>query len=316
MSTEILFALMASVFGAAASVLQRNAARPAPRSFRFSWRLVAFLVHRRAFFLGVICMLAGFGFQLTALHLGPLALVQPVIASELLFVFAFLALHERGRVRAKDWAAAVGMALALGGLLYIADPTGGAPAVKAPAVWVLAAAASAAAALTAIAGSRVSLRGHAPPTPGRRAALLGVAAAIVWGFVAAVVKELGYFAGFGVGAVLADWSPYVLVVVGATGLFLVSNAFQAGPLAASQPSLTLVEPLVSAVLGVLMFHEHVHHAAGDLAAEGVLLTVMVVSVLFLVRSPVVAVDVRAGPLGPRATAMAEGGSGAEVADEG
>ncbi len=90
---------------------------------------------------------------------------------------------------------------------------------------------------------------------------------MVWGFVAAVVKELGYDAGRGASAVFAHWSPYVLVAVGATGLFLVSNAFQAGPLAASQPSLTIVEPIVSAALGVLMFHERMHHTPSELAAE-------------------------------------------------
>lgn len=306
MPIEIVFALAASAFGATASVLQRHAARPAPGRLRFSWRLVAFLMHRPAFFLGILCMLAGFGFQLTALHFGALALVQPVIASELLFVFAFLALHERGRVRARDWAAAGGMAVSLGGLLYVADPTGGVASVGDTSLWLMAAAATTCGALAAIGLAHVSVRGGGP-TPVRRAALLGVAASIVWGFVAAVVKELGYFAGQGVSAVFTDWSPYVLVLTGAIGLFLVTNAFQAGPLAAIQPSLTIAEPLVSAALGVLLFREHVRHTPADLVAEAVLFALMVVSVVLLARSPVVDVDVRAGPAGPRATAVAEGG---------
>lgn len=268
MTIQILFALAASVFGASASVLQRHAARPAPGTLRFSWRLVAFLVHRPAFFLGILCMLAGFGFQLTALHFGALALVQPVIASELLFVFAFLAVHERGRVRGRDWAAAGGMAVSLGGLLYVADPTGGVSTVGNSTEWAVAGGVAACGALVAIGLSHVSFRAGAGPSPARRAALLGAGAAIVWGFVAAVVKELGYFAGHGAGAVFSDWSPYVLVAVGATGLFLVTNAFQAGPLAASQPSLTIVEPMVSATLGVLLFHEHMQHAAADVGRRG------------------------------------------------
>jgi drug/metabolite transporter (DMT)-like permease len=306
MTLEIVFALAASFFGAAASVLQRNAARPAPGRLRFSWRLIAFLLHRPAFFLGIVCMLAGFGFQLTALHFGPLALVQPVIASELLFVFAFLALHERGRVRGRDWAGAGGMAASLGGILYVADPRGGVPTVGDGTWWLIAAGATASGAVTAIGLAHVSFRGRAA-TPVRRAALLGLAASIVWGFVAAVVKELGYFAGQGAAAVFTHWVPYVLVAVGAAGLFLVANAFQAGPLAAIQPSLTIAEPLVSTVLGVLLFREHLRHGPGDVVAEAGLLAVMVVSVVVLARSPVVAVDVRAGPAGPRASAVAQGG---------
>lgn len=307
MTLQILLALASSVCGASASVLQRNAARPAPGRLRFSWRLVAFLFHRPAFFLGVVCMLAGFGFQLTALHFGALALVQPVIASELLFVFAFLAVHERGRVRGRDWLAASGMAASLGGLLYVAAPSGGTPTAGGSALWLLAAGATAAGVLATVGLARLRGAEGRAATPVRRAALLGVAAAFVWGFLSAVVKQLSYFAGHGVAAVFSDWSPYVLVVVGAAGLFLVTNAFQAGPLAASQPGLTIAQPFVSACLGALMFHEHLHHRAAALAVETGLLAVLVVSVVLLARSPVVAADVRAGPVRPRATAVAEGG---------
>lgn len=298
MTIEILCALAASVFGASASVLQRRAARPAPGALRFSWRLVAFLVHRPSFFLGILCMLGAFGFQLAALHFGPLALVQPVIASELLFVFAFLALHERGKVRWCDWLAACGMAASLAGLLYVADPSGGAAEVGGSASWLAAAAAVAACVVVGIGLSRRSFRRDGPPTPAHRAALLGVSAAVVWGFVAAVVKQLGYFAGHGVSAVFADWSPYVLVAVGALGLFLVSNAFHAGPLAASQPGLTVVEPLVAALLGVLLFGEHVRHRPAELVLEAALVVVLAASVVSLARSPVVAADVRSGPSAP------------------
>ena len=35
-------------------------------------------------------MLLGFVFQVSALHFGPLALVQPILALELLFVFGYM----------------------------------------------------------------------------------------------------------------------------------------------------------------------------------------------------------------------------------
>jgi drug/metabolite transporter (DMT)-like permease len=289
MAIEVVLALAASVLTASASILQRAAAAPAPGELRFSWRLIAFLLHRPNWFLGIVCMIGAFCFQLAALRSGELALVQPVIASELLFVFGYLALRRRGTVRWPDWVAAIGMATSLGGLLYVADPVGGSSTGPGLWLWLLAALCVASAAGAVVALSRMRSR-NGPPSPGRRAALLGVSAGMVWGFVAAIVKEVSHFTGQGWSGVFTSWSPYALAAAGAVGLFLASNAFQAGPLAASQPGLTVVEPLVAAMLGVTLFGEDIHHGAWHLATEGLLLAVLVGSVVLLSRSAVVAID--------------------------
>ena len=79
-----------------------------------------------------------------------------------------------------------------------------------------------------------------------------MAAATAFGFVAAVVKELSVHLPQGPAGVFANWSPYVLLLSGAAAFFLASNAFQAGSLAASQPGLTIVDPLVASTLGVVL----------------------------------------------------------------
>jgi hypothetical protein len=70
-------------------------------------------------------------------------------------------------------------------------------------------------------------------------------------------------------------------------MFLASNAFQAGSLAASQPGLTIVDPLVAAALGVLLFGERLHHNPLDLLGEIVAVSLVVGSVVMLSRSPLV-----------------------------
>lgn len=317
MAIEVVLALAASVLTATASILQRAAAAPAPGELRFSWRLIAFLLHRPNWFLGIVCMIGAFCFQLAALRSGELALVQPVIASELLLVFGYLALRRRGAVRWPDWMAACGMAVSLGGLLYVADPTGGSSTGPGPGVWLLAALCTASAAAAAGALSRVRTHGGSAPSSGRRAALLGVSAGVAWGFVAAIVKEVGFYAGQGWSGVFTSWSPYALAAAGAAGLFLASNAFQAGPLAASQPGLTVMEPLVASLLGVTLFGEDIHHSAWHLATESVLFAVLIGSVVLLSRSAVVAIDEPAIPAQPERTASAvrstsEGTTGAST----
>ncbi len=302
MTIEIPLALAASLFTASASIMLRAAAAPAPGELRFSWRLVTFLLHRRLWFFGVLSMTGGFLLQVAALRFGELAVVQPVIASELLFVFAYLAVRRRARVRGRDWIAAAGMAASLGGFLFVADPSGGSATNAHLPDWLEAAGAAAIAAGLASGFSLVRGRGGRPPTVARKAAFLAISAGITWGFVAAVVKELSGHLSDGPAAVFGNWSPYVLVVSGAVGMFLVSNAFQAGPLAASQPGLTIVEPVVASLLGVTLFGEHIRHGVAELCAESVLVVVLVGSVLLLSRSPIVVADDSDRPRALRAKA--------------
>lgn len=290
MTIEIPLALAAGLFTAGASILLRAAAAPAPGELRFSWGLVAFLLRRPLWFFGALSMIGGFVLQVAALHFGELAIVQPVIASELLFVFAYLALRHRARVRGRDWLAAAGMAVSLGVFLYVADPSGGSSAGAGLGEWLEAAGAVELALALAIGVSVIRGRGGRSPTPARKAAFLAIAAGLNWGFVAAVVKELSDHLSGGPVAVFGNWSPYALVVSGAVGMFLVSNAFQAGPLAASQPGLTIVEPVVASLLGVTLFGEHIRNGVGELCAESVLLVVLVGSVVLLSKSPIVNVD--------------------------
>lgn len=295
MRIEIPLALAASVFTATASILLRAAAAPAPPEIRFSWRLVEFLLHRRLWFLGVLSMIASFCLQVAALHFGQLSVVQPVIASELLFVFAYLALRHRAQVRARDWLAAAGVALSLGGFLVVASPSGGSSTNAGTVQWLEAAGAVAIAAGLAIGLSIVPGRRRRPPTPARKAAFLAISAGAAWSFVAAVVKELSVDVSHGPAAVFGNWSPYVLLASGAVAMFLVSNAFQAGPLAASQPGLTIVEPLAASLLGITLFGDHVRNGVWELGVMAALVAVLVGSVVLLSRSPIVNTDDSEGP---------------------
>ena len=309
MTAEILLALVASVFTATASVAQRVAAAPAPGELTLSWRLILFLIHRPVWFFGILCMIGGFLFQLAALHFGDLSLVQPVIATELLFVFAYLAVRNRKGVRLWDWVSALGMAGGLGLFLFLAHPTGGSTTNATAWMWILAATATfTAVGLVAALAVLPVPRGRTPSAT-RRAVLFSVSAGIAWGFVAAVIKELSTHVPQGAYAVFTNWSPYVLVLTGATAMFLVSNAFQAGPLAASQPGLTIVDPLVASLLGVTLFSEHLNHSASHLTGEIIAGAVLVTSVVMLSRSPIIQTDESVGARPPPAPATDTTSSG-------
>ena len=52
---------------------------------------------------------------------------------------------------------------------------------------------------------------------------------------------------------------YAVIVAGAGGLLLNQLTFQAGPLAASLPAISTVDPLFSIALGVIIYDEQIRH---------------------------------------------------------
>ncbi|MBV9381091.1 MAG: DMT family transporter [Streptosporangiaceae bacterium] len=283
MEKAILLAVAASFCTATSSVCQRIAARSSETAGFDIWLLFR-LARRPVWVLGVASMILGFVFQLTALHFGALALVQPLLALELLFVFGYMAVggSRRVKVRRRDWMAAVAMSAGIGLFLRLAWPSGG-QLHAAGSSWLQAGLLTFAVVLAALAVAFG--QGKRPgASASRRAAVLGCATGIAWGFVAAVIKELSSHLGDGVGAVFSSWSVYVLITVGAGTMLLASHALAAGPLAASQPGFTVLDPLSASLLGVFLFGEHIRTGVMDLAGEALALAVVIAGAAALSHS--------------------------------
>jgi drug/metabolite transporter (DMT)-like permease len=282
MEKAILLAIAASFCTATASVCQRIGARRHELA-GFDAGLVFRLARQPVWLLGLASMILGFVFQLSALRFGPLALVQPILALELLFVFGYMAvIGRRVKVRPRDWLAAVAMSAGIGLFLGLASPSGG--RLHAPgSSWWLAGLITLGIVLLALAVAFGP--GHRPgASRSRRAAVLGAATGISWGFVAAVIKELSSHTGQGIGAVFANWAVYVLMSTGAAAFLLVSHTLAAGPLAASQPGFTIGDPITAALLGVFLFDESLRTGPAALAGELTGLALLVAGVAVLSHS--------------------------------
>src|SRR5580692_11561279 len=284
MDKAILVAVAAGLCTATSSVCQRlGASRTAADGFGLL--LIVRLAHRPVWLAGIGCMILGFAFQVTALHFGALALVQPILALELLFVFAYMAVLGSRRVQLGDWLAASGMSAGLALFLLAAAPSGGQPHAPGSSWWL----AGLATAGVVIAGLAVAFGlGRRRGAHGsRRAAVLGAATGLCWGFVAAVIKEFSSQLGAGAGAIFSSWPVYALIGTGAASLLLASHALASGPLAASQPGFTILDPLAATLLGIFLFGEHIRAGTLDLTAEAAGLALLVAGVAALSHSHLV-----------------------------
>ena len=118
-----------------------------------------------------------------------------------------------------------------------------------------------------------------------RATALGTAAGTMLAVTAVVTKVAATRFSHGLGTGLASWEPYALAVVGLFGLLLMQSSFQAGDIEWSLPALTVVNPVVSVVLGTTAFHEGITAAGLLVVALAVSLGFTVTGVVLLARSP-------------------------------
>ncbi|HYK26617.1 MAG TPA: DMT family transporter [Streptosporangiaceae bacterium] len=266
----------ASAFGVGVALQHRQA--QLTTTGQTPWRLLAALARRRRWLAGIGLAVAAYGLQALALAFGPLVLVAPIVATDLLFALPLAAVWARKSMRPADWA---GCLLAAGGVgIFLASSQPSAGRSDAPAeVWVLAFGLVALISAAALVAGRRS---------GRRAgtASLAVAAGTVFGLTAAVTLSMTRQLRFnGVISMLTNWQPWVLICLGIAGLMLSAKAYQAGDLAASLPIMDTVEPLSGVLLGTLVLGERLAASPPRLVLQLVAATAATTGIIVLRRAP-------------------------------
>jgi drug/metabolite transporter (DMT)-like permease len=279
LALSVVAAIAAGCTFAVGSVLQQSAAREAPTEDSLSFRLLIGLAHRRRWLIGIAGDFFSFGLQALALAFGPLALVQPLAVTGLLFAIP-LAVWLRGRrLGLREWTGTVGVAGGLAAFLVGASPSDGVPQTT-WVRWVLI--------LIAVGGLMVLgvitgglLRGPA------RASAYGLSAGAAFGLLAALTKASTHLLSEGAGTFFTSWQPYAMAVVAILGAVVQQSAFQAGPLPASVPVMDAMEPAVAVCIGVFAFNESVDTSVGGLACQALGILLLLWGIVSLDRSPIV-----------------------------
>ena len=217
--------------------------------------------------------------QFVALARGPLVVVQPLLVTGLVFALPLGAVFGKRWPSVVEWLGALPVTVGLALFLLVADPAPGTATASAPR-WV---------AMVSLTMGPALLLAGASKAFGEvlKAAMLAGSAGIAYGLTAALSKATAHVLSRGPVALVEHWQPAALVVVGAFGMVVAQAAFASGPLAASLPTLTVADPLVSLLLGALGFGERISGAGAAPLLEGVGLTLMIFGVLLCGRSPVV-----------------------------
>ncbi|MFE7356520.1 DMT family transporter [Streptomyces sp. NPDC057543] len=264
LALSVLLSLVSAVAYAAGAIVQERVAAAgdgrslAPLRNRVWWGAVA---------------LNGTGavLHVVALAYGPLSLVQPLGALTIVFALPMAALFVRRRARATAWRGAIMATVGLAGLLALTGD-GESRSLSGPDQLMLAG-------VTLCGVAALFLVSKGVHRPVVRSVIVAGAAGVAFGIASVFTKTVAVQwtsgdAGAGMPALLA------IATFAAAGLLLSQIAYRGAGLTAPLATVTVVNPVIAAAVGITMFDEEFRHgtagtmlalACGVVAAGGLIL---------------------------------------------
>jgi drug/metabolite transporter (DMT)-like permease len=271
--TAVVAALAASLCYAVGAGLQQQQASRIVTGRLVHPGLLWQVARRPLWLAGFATMLAGEVLHVLALARAPLAVVQPIGVTTVLFALPVGAALARTRPRLSEVAAAAvtvaGLAALLAGMQVSTAPPALADGDLALLVGVVGGG------LLVIV--LVALRSPAAV----RTVLLGCGAGTTFGTTAALVRLLTHRVADDGGAGLFGWVTPVVVATALTGVLLEQAAYRSGRLGVAVAGYTVIDPLVAIAVGAELLHQPARAAHPLLSLAEML--VVVAGVVLLAR---------------------------------
>ena len=275
--------------------------------------------------LGSGLAIAGYVFQVAALAFGTLLLVQPLLVMKLMLTLPLAAKVNGRRISRSEMIWSVALTFAVATLVLLGKPTAGSTDIPTYLWgWALAVGGVVTCGLYAAAvqwpntgtgsgsdtgtcsgsnagdspaiadrSSTDNSTGSASDTKQRgvlrqnpKALLLGTATGWLYGFVALLSKSVvDTYVNDGLVQLLLSWELWLLVALAVIGVGLQQAAFNAGPLQASLPAMTVVEPIVAFSLGYIVLGERFQAVGVQWVALFIALATMISATIALAARP-------------------------------
>ncbi|MGW5496333.1 DMT family transporter [Streptomyces olivaceoviridis] len=240
LALSVLLSVVSALAYAGGAIVQEQVAVSSPDS--------GYLPLRRLGWWGALA-LNGLGgvLHVVALAYGPLSLVQPLGALTIVFALPMAALCVGRRAGATAWRGALMATVGLAGLLSL---VGSSSAHSLTPAQRLAVALVTGGAVVALMFAGLAAHRH----PAVRSVLLATASGIAFGMSSVFTKTVAVDWSHGIA--LGDLpSLAVIVLFSVAGVLLSQASYRGGGLAAPLATLTVVNPVLAAAVGILMFGE-------------------------------------------------------------
>ncbi|ALG85785.1 DMT family transporter [Gordonia phthalatica] len=237
----ILLAIGAAVLIAVGTVLRQRASA-ASGAITAGWSL------------GAMIALSGFLLQASALGLGSILVVQPLVVLAVLFALPLEAWIDKRRLRRNEWMWGLVLVACVAGFLILARPVS---TDRRPNMLVMAITVG-----TLVVGLvAIVVNAERCRSAHFRALSYGIAAGALFGVSALLIKAVALRVLDDPMSVFGHFEVYLLVVVVILAIVAQQRGFGAGDLQTSFPAMNVMEPAVAMVLGIALLGENVYVGA-------------------------------------------------------
>lgn len=261
-----LLAIISALLIATGTVLRQRASR-ASGAITPGW------------WLGAGIALVGFGLQASALGLGSILLVQPLVVLAVLFALPLEAWADHRHPRPREWLWGGVLVACVATFLIVARPE---PSLRRPDALIMYCTIGGVAALVIF-----CIIFAERSQPHFKALFYGVAAGTMFGVSALLIKTVIVQATDVRFALLAKPEIYLLIFVAVGAVVVQQRGFGAGDLKTSFPAMNVMEPAVAMVLGIILLGEDLSVSVSTAVILGLVLAIMIKAVIELAQQSAV-----------------------------
>lgn len=256
------------------------------------------LIRKPVWWAGIAAMSVGQSLAGIALQWGPITLVAPIVASNLLWAFLVRSVLIRHRPPWRDIAGAAGFAVAVSVFVLIGGPK--VSHNKQLANLLISSAVTIGVAVVAgalvVAGIKGSMAVASVTT--------AIAAGVLYGLQDVATRGAIILGGrHGWLSVVASLWPYLLLGAATVAVLLTQRAFRSARLDYAIAPMAATQPVLGVVLGALLLGDELALNTSALAVEAACLAILLLSTALLARSPALRTRVTGSPR-PRRSAKA------------
>jgi drug/metabolite transporter (DMT)-like permease len=239
-------ALVAAFLFALAATLQQKGALNLPTISLADPMSLARLAGQTTWLIGTLALFTGYLFQAGALDRGRLSIIQPLLVTTVVFALPLGYFMTRQHVGRREVIGAVAIIIGLGLFVSFGDPAGGKENASNSQWAITIGLLSLLSVLMLVFGSGgLSMK----------AAVYGTVAGILFGLSSALTKPTLNYLHESVATMLSHWECYALAVAGVLGFVLQQVSLGTGRLAPSVATVSVANPLVGILIGILLFDE-------------------------------------------------------------
>jgi drug/metabolite transporter (DMT)-like permease len=278
MANSEIAALLASSSAlcvAIGDVLQQRVARRITDTSAGHIQVFATLLRNRRWWWGALLLLASIGLQAAAMGQGSVLLVQVLLMLSLLFALPINARLSHRAVTRAEWMWAGLLTAAVTVIVIIGKPQPGHSSAPLK-TWLAVAVVLGPLLVACVVAGRIWGGAVA-------AVLFAFVSGSLWGVFAALTKAVVARLGDGAWTVTKTPELYVWLLIAVGGFAWGQSAFRAGSFTASMPTLQVSQPVVAAVLGVVVLGETLNTGPVEAIALVLAALVMTAAILKLAR---------------------------------